>query len=76
MLLIAIINQCVQPINTFRDHTAAASPITAIRATAWHMRLTPKAQTPGAAVAALNKDFRLIKKFHVAFQKKNASPIT
>jgi hypothetical protein len=40
------------------------------------MRLTPKAQTPGAAVAALNKDFRLIKKFHVAFQKKNASPIT
>jgi hypothetical protein len=75
MLLVAIINKRVEPVDTFRNHATAAATIAAIRPTPWHMGFPPEADAARSAIAALDIDFCLIKKFHgcVIFHKKSAT---
>src|SRR5690606_38638975 len=66
MLLVAVVDQRVQPVDAFRPYVAAASAVAAVRAAELNEFLAAKAHRPGAAGAGLDEDFRLVEKFHCA----------
>ena len=64
MLLIAIVDERVEAIDTFGNHIAAASAVTAVRAAKFDIFLAPETDTASPAIARANIDFRLIEKLH------------
>ena len=64
MLLVAVIDQRVEPVDAFDDHIAAASAVPAIGAAEFDEFLTPEGNATRAPIARANIDFSLIKEFH------------
>ena len=64
MLLISIVNQCVQAIDTSDNDISATADIAAVRAAKFDILFAPETNAPCAAVTGPNKYLGLIKKFH------------
>ena len=60
MLLVAIVDQCVEAIGAFDPDVAAAPAVTAIWAAILDELLTPERDRAGAAVAGAHVDFGLV----------------
>jgi hypothetical protein len=68
MLLIAVIDQCVQSIDALDDHVPAPSAVAAIGSTKLNELFPPEGNATGSAIAGTNADFYLIEKFHGGHQ--------
>jgi hypothetical protein len=64
MLLVAVIDQRIQPRHTFRDHAAATPAIATVRPAVRNKFFTPEAHAAFTAIAAANIYFSFIKEFH------------
>ena len=64
MLLVAIVDQRVQPIDAFGHDVAAAPAVAAVRSAELDEFLAAERNAAGAAVARADINFGLIKKFH------------
>ena len=64
MLLVAIVDQRVQPLDGFQPDIAAAAAIAAIRPTELDEFLAPERDAACAAIAGADIDLGLIEKFH------------
>ena len=66
MLLIAVVDQGIQPIDGLDPDVAAAAAITAVRAAEFDEFLASKANAAGTALAGADIDLRLVEEFHGA----------
>src|SRR5258708_35275525 len=64
MLLIAIVDQGIQPIDALRDDIAAAAAIAAVRATELDELLAPERNATRAAVAGADVHLGLVEELH------------
>src|SRR5262249_18834539 len=64
MLLVAIVDQCVQVGHNLDDDIAAAAAIPTIRPAELDELLAPEADAAGAAVTRLHEDLGLVEEFH------------
>jgi len=64
MLLVAVIDQRVEPVHASRNDAAATATIATIRPAAGHMSFPPETDTARPAIAALDIYFCLIKELH------------
>ena len=64
MLLIAVIDERVQPVDTFDEHIAATSAVAPIGTTEFDEFFATKGDATCTSIARADKDFSLIKKFH------------
>ena len=64
MLLVAIVDQRVQPVDRLQPDIAAAAAVAAVRAAELDEFFAPERHRAGAAVAGADIDFGLVEKFH------------
>src|SRR5580700_6443870 len=64
MLLVAIVDQRVEAIDTDDDHVAAAPAITTVRAPELDELLAAERHAAIAAIARADEDLRLVEEFH------------
>src|SRR5579885_175262 len=64
VLLVAIVDQRVQPVDAFYNHIAAAAAVAAVRPAIFDELLAPERDAAVAARAGRDVDFRFIEKFH------------
>ena len=65
VLLVAIIDQRVEPVDAFDDDVAAAPAVAAVRPAEFDELLAPKRDAAGAAVAGADIDLGLVEEFHL-----------
>ena len=77
VLLVAVIDQRVEAVDTFDPHIAAASAVPAVRAAELDEFFAPERDATCAAIAGPDEHFSLIKEFHevlsTAFYQKRES---
>ena len=66
VLLVAIVDQCVEAVSGFDPDIAATPSVAAIGAAEWDELLAPERDRAGAAVAGAHVDLGLIQEFHGA----------
>ena len=71
MLLIAVVDQRVQTIDTFQHHGTATTAIATVGSAILYERLTPETDTAGATVATFQKHLGLIEELHLISSGKN-----
>jgi hypothetical protein len=64
VLGVAVVDQGVQPVDTFGDHIAALAAVAAIGSAEFDELLAAKAHAARAAVAGADEDFGLVEEFH------------
>ena len=64
VLLIAIVDQRVEPVDANRPYVAAAPAVAAVGSAVLNGFLTAEADGSAAAVTRSHKDFRLVQEFH------------
>ena len=64
MLLVAIVDQGVQPVDRLDPDVAAAAAVAAVRSAELDELLAPERDAAGAAVAGADEDLGLVEKFH------------
>ena len=69
MLLVAIVDQRVQPVDRLDPDVAAAAAVAAVRPAELDELLAAERHRAGAAVAGAYVDFRLVEKFHLNGQR-------
>ena len=65
MLLVAVVDQRVQPVDGFEPDVAAAAAIAAVRPAELDEFFAAERDRASAAVAGADIDFRLVEKFHL-----------